>query len=113
MKAPEFLFHTAVPSPATPSSYHVEMEEILVKISFLKMLRFCEVLLSFSDTSTVELFCLMVFKIHTYTEEFWERKMMLHFNSCLGRGQRSLVPHLWDLLFVKSLRDQWCSYLKI
>lgn len=62
---------------------HVEMEEIVVKISFLEILWFCEVLLSFSDTSSVELFCQMVFEIHACREEFWGREEVLHFNSFL------------------------------
>lgn len=63
---------------------HVQMGEILVKISFLKILWFCEVLLSFSDTSSVELFCQVVFEMYAYTEEFWGGEEVLHFNSCLG-----------------------------
>lgn len=69
-------------------------------------------LLNFSDTSSVELFCQMVFEIHAYIEEFQGREEVLHFNSYLGRGQRLLVSHLWDLLFVKFFKDQWCSYLQ-
>lgn len=107
VEAPEFLFRIAVPSPAKPSSFASRNGRDSCKEQFSEnTMGLWGMLLGFSDAFSVELFYqiggrlryMQIQKI--FRSQGW--KEVLHCNSRLQRGQGSLVPHLWDLLFVKS-----------
>lgn len=102
VEAPEFLFHIAVLAPAKPSSFACRNGRDSCKEQFSEnTMGLWGVLLSFSDTSSVELFYQMGARLR-YMQTNKSFSGGERFSFLFRKRSRVLVPHLWDLLFVKS-----------